>query len=444
MPLTPSTSDEEGSFVNPYYVEIQPLVINKHNQKLHEVTAIEHPVALPEAYDSDSDSEWYTRELSKSITLRTPSFRLHKISRPDSIISAPPASKRRMSKPSPSPSPPPRPDSSKRQSVRRSVIPNYPPPPPPKCDPRPPSISSTASLVDFPMHSHPTRAAPKAPQVPVRPPPRSSVPAESVFEDDAASAFSFSIYEVDLGDARSGSSSSASAYSQPSFDAFAAHDVAFDLDGGMMLPVSLPATPNDVDELTGWDDEVEFVFDEEEEVKHSPVFPPSPAPSPPRSYYPSYSPSAPSPPAPAQHAVYMEEHTLKSKWSSSTLASVQQEHARRGPSAKLRLYFGGSAGATPKRGSAQSSTSKKGVPATPTSPFGSALGLMSPRRSGRAQAHARGNSEAPVLGYGATVGVRRRGSVATMSDTGSEQSFSSTSSSGLRRKPIPIEMFLRS
>ena len=93
------------------------------------------------------------------------------------------------------------------------------------------------------------------------------MPAESVFDDDAASAFSFSIYEVDLGDARSGSSSSASAYSQPSFDAFAAHDVAFDLDGGMMLPVSLPATPNDVDELTGWDDEVEFVFsDEEEEV----------------------------------------------------------------------------------------------------------------------------------------------------------------------------------
>ncbi|KJA16517.1 hypothetical protein HYPSUDRAFT_58201 [Hypholoma sublateritium FD-334 SS-4] len=105
------------------------------------------------------------------------------------------------------------------------------------------------------------------PQVPARPPPRSSVPTESVFDDDAASAFSFSIYEVDLGDARSGgSSSSASAYSQPSFDAFAAHDVAFDLDGGMMLPVSLPATPNDIDDLTGWDDEVEFVFDEEEEI----------------------------------------------------------------------------------------------------------------------------------------------------------------------------------
>lgn len=142
MPLTPTTSDDEGSFVNPYYVEIQPLVITKHSQKLHEVTTIEQhtkdAVALSDGYDSDSDSEWYTRELSKSITLRTPSFRLHKISRPDSIISAPPASKRRMSKTSPSPSPPPRPDSSKRRSARRSVIPNYPPPPPPKCDPRPP------------------------------------------------------------------------------------------------------------------------------------------------------------------------------------------------------------------------------------------------------------------------------------------------------------------
>ena len=50
-----------------------------------------------------------------------------------------------------------------------------------------------------------------------------------------------------------------------------------------------------------------------------------------------------------------------------------------------------------------------------------------------------------VIGYGHHGnGVRRRGSVTpTISDAGSDDSALSSASSGLRRKPIPVEMFLR-
>ncbi|KAF9486198.1 hypothetical protein BDN70DRAFT_916420 [Pholiota conissans] len=498
MPLTPSTSDDESSFINPYHVEIQPLVITKHSQRptspFREISIIEQTMketnSMSSIYDSDcdSDSEWYGREFSKTITLRSPlppSFPHERISRPDSIISISPtpSSKRRLSKALPSipsrvagqvdPAP-----SYKRSSKRRSVIPNYPPPPPPVVQ-RPESISSAKSIVDFPLISVKT-----PPQMLHRPLPRSSVPADFIFEsdvDESSSAFSFSIYEVDLGDEQS--ESSGSAYSQPSFvDAFAAQEVTFDLDGGMMLPVSLPTTPLDIDidaELKEEnEDEMEFVFDEFDEVSPAQSTPPHPRlaspevpntvlsptpessffpPSPSLSYYHSSASGSPPPSSSPKHHVYMEEHVLKSKWSTSTLASVREEHERRGASSKLRLYFGGQ---NSKRGSSQS-TKKSAVPQTPTSPFG---GLMSPRKSSRggfaaamtAQArqaaaspyrgpgHARGNSDSPVLGYGAPVGVRRRGSVATVSDAGSEESSSSTSSSGLRRKPIPVEMFLRS
>ena len=49
-----------------------------------------------------------------------------------------------------------------------------------------------------------------------------------------------------------------------------------------------------------------------------------------------------------------------------------------------------------------------------------------------------------IIGYGHGNGVRRRGSVApTINDAGSDDSALSNTSSGLRRKPIPMESFLR-
>jgi len=73
---------------------------------------------------------------------------------------------------------------------------------------------------------------------------------------------------------------------------------------------------------------------------------------------------------------------------------------------------------------------------------------MSPMGAKRFR-HARRESDVMAMGYGyAQVprqqGLKRRGSTQTVSDAGSEESTSSSGSNGLRRKPIPVEMFLRS
>jgi len=282
-----------------------------------------------------------------------------------------------------------------------------------------------------------------------------------------------------------------SSYSQASFDedeeeGLSVQDITFDLDYPMMLPLSLPASPFDLEadfamsleKLRTEDAEVveqpssapaEQPKEEEEapqpqELVLDDIFSPvssafsfSPAPS--IQFHPSPSPS-PAPASLKKHKVYNDdEKVLKSKWSTSTLGSVREEHERRGggASSKLRLYFGGPSPSKSKRTS--SSAAAKKLPPTPTSPFGA---LMSPRkpsrgyttttssssspsRHGHGRGYSRGSSDVMVIGYGGGgVGVRRRGSVATVSDAGSEESASSTSSSGLRRKPIPIEMFLRS
>ena len=143
---------------------------------------------------------------------------------------------------------------------------------------------------------------------------------------------------------------------------------------------------------------------------------------------------------------------LKSKWSSSTIGSIREEHERRGPSAKLRLYFGGGGGGK-QRGS---KNSKVVVPQTPTSmksPSRSSYATKSPAaatRSPRGYGYGHGRhssreSDVMVIGYGHHGnGVRRRGSVTpTISDAGSDDSALSSASSRLRRKPIPVEMFLR-
>jgi len=301
------------------------------------------------------------------------------------------------------------------------------------------------------------------------------------------------MYDIDLGE-RDGEKfqNPDSAYSQPSFEddeeVLSAQDIIFDLDCPMMLPLSLPASPFDLE--ADFAMSLQRLRTEDTEVQQSPaallkpkvqaleqipevqpeelmvddVFSPvssafsfSPAPS---IQYPSHPSPSPSPASP-RHKVYDDEKVLKSKWSTSTLGSVREEHERRGTSSKLRLYFGG--GQSPVKSKRTSSSAAKKVSPTPTSPFGGLISpkkasrghtsssssasppAVSPSRSGQhARGHSRGHSDVMVIGYGGAVGVRRRGSVATVSDAGSEESASSTSSSGLRRKPIPIEMFLRS
>ncbi|KAF5318620.1 hypothetical protein D9619_010970 [Psilocybe cf. subviscida] len=591
MPLTPSTSDDEHArpvqAINPRRISIHPLVINKHSQRIF--SEIEQQ--KEDTYDSDaeSDSEWYTREFSKIISLRSPvpaSFpQQNTAARRDSLFvdadDTLKASRRESKALPPTPSP--------RNS--RVFIPSYPPPPVP--------ASASARSTESPVPSFSSDPSSTNSQNAIRrPPPRFSVPADFEFtlegqddadaedDDDTSSAFSFSMYDIDLGDADftrpaladlEQSPSPRSSYSQPSFkgseeldirvgriigpgipeedeeeDAFSDQDVAFEMDYCMMLPLSLPSTPMDLEadiekgleQLRSSDNEEEpqFVHEDkeamdtttiEEEQPAQPQSPPqvasvrsdyiddvfspiSPCFSPPpssltSSFIPYYSVASPvtdsyfptSPNAAQTHTTNgmdTEERVLKSKWSSSTLGSIREEHERRGASSKLRLYFGGGN----KRSSGTTRNSK--VPATPTSPFPSFMSPrkasktapspmstaspLSPRNSAfpspsnsqsstpspksspspphaaytrahpyspspkahptRAQhGHQRGSSRSSdvlVIGYGNNgVGVRRRGSVSTISsDAGTEISSSSTSSSGLRRKPIPVEMFLRS
>ncbi|KAF9527637.1 hypothetical protein CPB83DRAFT_855763 [Crepidotus variabilis] len=508
MPLTPSTSDDEFSLpsprFNPRRAAIQPLIINKHQLAASQKST-------GEEYDSEpeSDSEWYNREFSQLISMSShipTSFPVQHPSRPESMLMASPASfshtrrrtssfSRRSSVTSPSETAFP----TKRNSKTRCfVVPKYPPPPPP---------------VRSPL------ALPSAP----RPPPRFSVPADCEFEvsmdddedaeSEVSSAFSFSMYEVDFGErpapaavptnerlcAIPESPASESVYSQPSFlveeeqdeeeEAFP-EDIHFELDYQLKLPLSIPGTPIDLETevAVGLErlrereqevifEEAEFIVENGDDEVLEPALPTAASKdintqfarrqedyyTPSESGW-SFS-SSPSPsPSPSPYAHTTDEKMLKSKWSTSTLGSVYEDHAtRRNASSKLNLkgYFNN------KRTSSQS----KKLPATPTSPAPSTFGLMTPKKTRglhghyvhspstspsppsrfahthkRAGSNQSSHSDVLVIGYGVNglgQGLKRRGSVATVSDVGSEDSTSSTSSSGLKRKPIPVEMFLR-
>ena len=514
-PLTPVTSDDESLPSRPSLTRrsIQPLVVTKHNPRPSSPSdEISWSPSLLQPYknsserlagavspvdsfflreesvyasdsDEDSDSEYYNRHFSKMLTLCSPTRRASKaLPASQELVAA-----RRDSAVFPSDQLD-RGFSSRRSSRTRSImIPKYPPPPPPI---RRHSSNSSSSLLVQPSPSPICNKT--LSQNVQRPPPRSSIPADCDFEidiaDDDESAFSFSMYAIDLdyGVVES-PKSPGSVYSQPSFEVDGeGQELTFDLDYSLMLPLSLPSSPIDLEadiaigleklrneEDSGFDN-VQFILEEEKEASEEQVqeiaqpqpevvddifsplsstFSLSPPPSAAASSFSSFSypSSAPSLDA-RKHNPYNEERVLKSKWSSSTLGSVREEHERKGTPSKLLHYFSG----TPSPLKRTSASSKK-VPPTPTSPFSS---FMSPRKSSskypsspspRGHKHSRepSSSDVMVIGYshmtpqGAT-GVRRRGSVTTISDAGSDVSFSSTSSSGLRRKPIPVEMFLRS
>lgn len=591
MPLTPATSDDEHTTtrtrpvqaLHPRRISIHPLNINKHSQRIlaSEIDQRkEEEETEATAYDdAESDNEWYTREFSKIISSADHYQNAPAPARRDSLFvdaddTVRPNTRRESKALPPTPT-----------RTSRVFIPSYPPPPVPAA-PRS-TESPVPSFSSDPSSTNSQNAI-------RRPPPRFSVPADFEFaleaqddadvEDDGSSAFSFSMYDIDLGDADFArpapppladlTPSPRSSYSQPSWkgsdelldvrmgriigpgipeeeeeDAFSDQDVAFEMDYCMMLPLSLPTTPMDLEadiaqgleQLRSSDSEEEEAMDTtrvesaqpaetepepEQEVvlptvrgdEHiddvfspmSPCFSPPPTSA---SFIPYYSLASPItdsyfPPSPtaaqthfAPSGMDTEERVLKSKWSSSTLGSIREEHAtharRPSASAKLRLYFGGSG----KRASGATRSSK--VPATPSSPFSSFM--LSPRKASKtspspaamaaasplsprhrtsfslsspastpspksspsppqaaytrahpyssspspspgARHHQRGVSSEQVIGYGnnRAAGVRRRGSVSTISsDACTEVSASSTSSSGLRRKPIPVEMFLR-
>ncbi|EDQ99058.1 uncharacterized protein LACBIDRAFT_317699 [Laccaria bicolor S238N-H82] len=440
LPPTPSTSDDEFALpsprFNPRRAAIKPLVIAKHNGSpsmspspspfndsecpisatIQNFNGTAHPTfpikeSFYESDEGESDSEWYNKEFSKILTLPSSPTTHQKPSRPESMFV--PHHSVRYSKPlllTPCTTSPVSPAFSSKRQSRRSFIPNYPSPPIPTLIRTSSASSSTSSSSKMNHISSPFPTSPKsfhsrAPYTPAssssrRPPPRSSIPADcGYFEtDDQGSVFSLSLYEDDIEmdmDLRS-----ACSFSSESDDF--RFDVEMDLhvegeEGADEYPPSLPSSPNSAD------------LDIATSFEHTPTSSPSPSPM------------------------------LKSKWSSSTIGSIREEHERRGPSAKLRLYFGGGGGGAGKRGSKNSSN--KVVPQTPKSPASSTMTKSSsPRGYGYGHGrHSSCESDVMIIGYGHGHGVRRRGSVTpTVSDAGSDDSALSCASSGLRRKPIPL------
>jgi hypothetical protein len=489
MPITPG-SDVDFTLPSPRFRPANPVMLNFSRESIDS--------------DADSDSEWYHNEFSKLIETPYASPQLLPPSRPDSIF----ISTDDYSLP-------------KRRSITDMVYP---------C--RRNSKSRSIILPSYrPLPPLPQYPPPKALVNISRPPPRSTLPADCVVDlfvddderdvdSDSSSSFSFTMYDIDLGDRRLAEYTTRNGQSVPqsprstiksriSFDLEMGQEIEVDLDDArfeldyqLPLPFSIPATPLDLEfditkSFEGLGDS-EHVFNEPKPPKppYTPAaakeFPRTPVKAAPPSAYtrdhltdPTLSPFIfpPSPSPGLSPGLNREEKVLKSKWSSSTIGSVREEHARtknkqgRTASSKLKLYFGGGSSTPPKTPSKHPKTpssSTKSI-SQPSSPLSSTpprktkthspslspspLPLRWPSTRGHKRklsaqqsqhtspTHRPSNSsDVIIIGYGQGAGgLKRRGSSATVSSEGamSEASTSSSSSIGLRRKPIPIEMFLR-
>ncbi|KAK0469036.1 uncharacterized protein EV420DRAFT_4424 [Desarmillaria tabescens] len=245
----------------------------------------------------------------------------------------------------------------------------------------------------------------------VRPPPRTSLPVPAEADEDGADVLLYYLEGISLS---SGSHYSASESSSPSpapEDDISSNvslvDFAFDLDSSTNLrfPLSLPCSPIDLEaDIQGGLEELRA---KEEEISAQPSSNEQSFGEGEQPYYP---------------AELEDGRVLRSRFSTSTLGSVKEERSP-GPTLVKRVlpYFKGGKDKTKRSPSGR----KRGNPfrSSVDSPTNS---VFSPTASWFSQI------DAPSL--------KRRTSTST---TGSGTSAESTSSSGLRRKPIPIEMFLR-
>lgn len=120
------------------------------------------------------------------------------------------------------------------------------------------------------------------------------------------------------------------------------------------------------------------------------------------------------------------------RWSSSTLSITRDSQVPPSASSRLRFYFSGSKKGRGKNSSI-SSTAGLGSPLFPALPMSSYTSFSpSPSRQ-----------EFKAVRMSTESGLRRsasRSSTSTASDSGS---CDSASSSGLRRKPIPVDLLIK-
>lgn len=387
--------------------------------------------------DSESDSEWYLNELSKVLTISTPSAAPAQKARPDSIFIAPPPNRSSPSSFQLEPLCP------KKRRSKQFHLPTCPLPLPAI----PVHLRNVSHLVPSAPVSPPSPFASFSAECsPIRPPPRSSVPTdldESDFDDDS-SVFSFGVqHSNDKG---------AAVLDEAEFH--------IDLDYPMMLPLSLPGTPIDLeaDFVSGLQElrlrsatAIAFpsplapVREQSEETVCPYAFPPaarsatyprSPIRDSWASFYVSQPPSAAIPitcPLSAQASACIqspveecftvngEMAALKSKWSSSTLGSIREEHESI-RSSKIGIF------SSKKHQRISSKVSGK----SPTSPK-----LSSPISSKKQSTQQKAQAAVSRAMAGVT---RHKRQTSETSDAGSD---GGSKTHGLRRKPIPLELFLR-
>ena len=479
LPTTPSSDDEFPSYYSSAWpsfsarrASIKPLVITKINpptiaedsdrstphlrqpfknsEELQFLNSSSSPPSDEHSSDNESDSEWYTREFSKILTLSSclpPSFPQQ--SRPESILVPSATARSPMAAVARYPTAQLDPAFPRRRHSRASI----PPHPVPTTSTQTRLPPTTTSPRAYPRARTKTRSSALSLR---RPPPRSSIPADCVFgdpdtsyyalSDDSASAFSFSMY-----DSLPTPTSPKSIYSQCSpstlssfpksaisdefefndVDVQFATDTGIDLDNQVVTLPSLPCSPIDLEaDIASGLKELRLRGPAQENDVFCAAALTTGADEP--------------------------QRVLRSKWSSSTLNSIRDERQRRSASAKLRAYFNTSINSPSSKSQSSSSSRKLTTPTTPTTPSlsPSVKRFKHPRREMYTYTHTKKDlhsylgaksRDGVIMGYEQTLGLKRRGSLSpSVSDVGSDDGSSSSESAGLRRKPIPVEMFLRS
>ncbi|KAF9265605.1 hypothetical protein L218DRAFT_1075695 [Marasmius fiardii PR-910] len=466
-PLSPTSSDEESfeepvpSFASPMY----PLVSRSQHDPFIIIPPLtplyEHDEDDPESprpSDPESDDDYYTNALSSLLTLtsRIPQQNQNSSTRPESMLSP--------SRYAISNSPLDDQVSNFEQTHkncfpsaqldpawgRRSfLIPTRPPPPPPTASL--PHFDASPSSSPSPPTIRTSRPRPPSLMI-AKPLPRMSVvPLDTVAEDDGEEGASLLSY-YGLSPSYSAFSSSSSS-SEASLDDFELQ-FEMDLESDLKFPLSLPGSPSETE--ADDEDEDDWMTSEtggqlSEQVMEQDS----------RSQVGDHE-----QPGPA----------LRSRWSSSTLSSIHHLQSPRTPStvSKFKHYLRGSIsskkeGSSPRKGkrgvvvlgpSASStapfspgarstrftttpmsplSTTSSFSFGSPTSPTFSDAGHMGMMSFSAISPSSSPVTKPPVPTSPKPTRVRRRPSTSSSSN-------SSTMSSGserLRRKPIPVEMFLR-
>ncbi|KAG7092703.1 hypothetical protein E1B28_009033 [Marasmius oreades] len=475
-PLSPTSSEETFdepispispmmSFASPIYpltsrAQDDPFIIIPPLTPLSEHDEDDEEPSRPTS-DVESDDDYYTNALSSLLTLssRMPQQNQHPSTRPESMLRA-------QCEISKLPNIPLDEETTGFEATRKACFPSAQLDPAwgrrsfliPTRSPPPPPIAVTPESATSPASSPAQTLRPRPPSLKITKPfPRMSVvPLDTLEEDDVGDTSLLSYYGVSPSyGAFSSSSSSSSRASLGDFEL----QFEMDLESDLKFPVSLPGSPSDVEADEDGDDEWMASPTEEQLLVKQDQFEGS-----------------------RDHTELDEKrpvHALRSRWSSSTLSSIHHLQSPRTPStvSKFKHYLRGSInkkeGTSHRKGKRgvvvlgpSSSAFMSASPPTPFSPSAKSIRFANTPipRSPSTTASSFGSPQSPtfsdveeMMSFSAflPVGspttkppiptspkptrVRRRPSTSSSSNT----STTSSGSERLKRKPIPVEMFLR-